>query len=516
MAVARAAVDAHEHTGMLDGVVGVVELGAHSAHVGALAVAEQFPQEILRENLDVVVEEQQMFALGKPGTEVVDGREVEGSLIPHHPAAVKPSGQRLVVGLGGRIGGVILDDEDLEIVVPGVLVEACQAAVQVVGVVLVGDQHADQRVAGQLVPHLEGAGGIGHRHGPAGQAQPLQLGIDGPLPRRDGVGFCLHARRRGPRVAPPDVEHLLDVLDLAGLFGEPQDQVVVLGTVKLAGFVGPRRVQQRAAEHRQMGDEVDAPQIVGGKIRLEVVAAQLFQVRREDDLVTVDKIRAGLLDGLHTFKEGVGIEYVVVVQQGQIPAGGGGKTRRGVGGNALILDFVVSDAAVPGGILPGPPGYLPVGFVAGVHQHQLPARICLALHALDHLVKEAQRRVVHRHHHTDAGALQVGGPLGFQRAAQRQVGPVAPVVVVEGQPHPKGHIPPELLGPLFPQGCHRTAGQVLQMGRVEQPAGHAAHAVLYGQVGGAFVVGLLLHGSLIPPSAWRAWRLPSGSCGIPG
>ena len=113
-------------------------------------------------------------------------------------------------------------------------------------------------------------------------------------------------------------------------------------------------------------------------------------------------------------------------------------------------------------------------------------------------------------------AKRVFGALGAEGAAQGDVCPVTPAVMVKRQPHPEGHIPPELLGPLFPQGRHRAAGQVLQMGRVEQPAGHAAHAVLYGQVGGAFVVGLLLHGSLIPPSAWRAWRLPSGSCGIPG
>ena len=43
VAVARAAVDAHQHTGVLDGVVRVVELCAHRAHIGPLAVTEQFP-----------------------------------------------------------------------------------------------------------------------------------------------------------------------------------------------------------------------------------------------------------------------------------------------------------------------------------------------------------------------------------------------------------------------------------------------------------------------------------------
>ena len=34
------------------------------------------------------------------------------------------------------------------------------------------------------------------------------------------------------------------------------DQVVVLSTVKLLGLVGTGSIQQRSAEHRQMGDKV--------------------------------------------------------------------------------------------------------------------------------------------------------------------------------------------------------------------------------------------------------------------
>ena len=80
MAVARAAVDAHQHARVLDRVVGVVELGAHRAYVGPLAVAEQFAQEIGRQHLNVVVEQQQVLALGERRAEVVDGREVERAL----------------------------------------------------------------------------------------------------------------------------------------------------------------------------------------------------------------------------------------------------------------------------------------------------------------------------------------------------------------------------------------------------------------------------------------------------
>ena len=66
------------------------------------------------------------------------------------------------------------------------------------------------------------------------------------------------------------------MLDAMRFFCQPQDQVVVLCAVKLLRLIGSGRIQQRAAEHRQMCDEVHAAQIVRCKIRLEVVAAQLF------------------------------------------------------------------------------------------------------------------------------------------------------------------------------------------------------------------------------------------------
>ena len=58
-------------------------------------------------------------------------------------------------------------------------------------------------------------------------------------------------------MAAPDVQHLLDMLDMLCFFGQAQNQIVILRTVKLLGLIRPGGVQQRAAEHRKMGDEVD-------------------------------------------------------------------------------------------------------------------------------------------------------------------------------------------------------------------------------------------------------------------
>ena len=227
-----AAVNAHQHARVLDGIVGVVELRAHCAHVGALAVAEQLPQKVVREHLNIVIQQQQVFAVGKLRAKIVDGREVERALVPHHPAARKAAGDSLIIGLGGGVGRVVLDDDDLKIVIPGVFVQARQTAVKVVGVILVGDQHTDERAARQLVPHLERPRRVGHGHGAAGQAKALQLRVDGTLPGCDGVGLGLHARSGGPGVTAPDIKHLFDMLDTLCFFRQAQDQIMVLRTVK--------------------------------------------------------------------------------------------------------------------------------------------------------------------------------------------------------------------------------------------------------------------------------------------
>ena len=78
-------------------------------------------------------------------------------------------------------------------------------------------------------------------------------------------------------MAAPDIEHLFDMLDAMRFFCQAQNQIVILCAVKLLRLIGSGRIQQRAAEHRQMGDEVHAAQIVRCKIRFEVIPASCFK-----------------------------------------------------------------------------------------------------------------------------------------------------------------------------------------------------------------------------------------------
>ena len=104
-------------------------------------------------------------------------------------------------------------------------------------------------------------------------------------------------------MAAPDVEYFLDMLDVLGFFSQAQNQIVVLCAVKLFRFIGPGGIQQRAAEHGQMGNEVDPAQVVRRKVGLEVLAAKLLQIGGEDNFITVHKICTGVLDGLYNLEQ---------------------------------------------------------------------------------------------------------------------------------------------------------------------------------------------------------------------
>ena len=112
----------------------------------------------------------------------------------------------------------------------------------------------------------------------AGQAQSLELGVYSPLSRCNGIGlgFVADARRRATRMAAPHIQNLGNMMDLLCVFGKAQDQIMVLCAVKLAALLKAGALGQTAAEKAQMRDIIAAAQVVGGKIRLKMIAAQLF------------------------------------------------------------------------------------------------------------------------------------------------------------------------------------------------------------------------------------------------
>ena len=82
MQVPRHAADAKAHASVLDGVIGVEQLGTHAAHTLLLGVHDHLFQPARGDDLGVVVEQQQILARGVPGPKVVQGAVVESLALP--------------------------------------------------------------------------------------------------------------------------------------------------------------------------------------------------------------------------------------------------------------------------------------------------------------------------------------------------------------------------------------------------------------------------------------------------
>ena len=92
MSMDQSIVWAHQHTGMLNQAILEIELRTHNAHLWPLQISKHLLNTIRGNNLGVVVQKQQMLALGKPGA-VVDKRRIVEALFPPnnlHPARVLP------------------------------------------------------------------------------------------------------------------------------------------------------------------------------------------------------------------------------------------------------------------------------------------------------------------------------------------------------------------------------------------------------------------------------------------
>ena len=336
---------------MLQRIVRIVEHGTAdggTALVGALP--QQFGEPVSVQDFHVVVEQQQVLARSRFPAEVVDSREVEALFrVGDDPQAVVPLLCRFVVGKGRRVGGVVLDDDDLVIVPRRLLPDALQALFQIGGVVLVGDEDADLRVALDVPLHAVGAGEkpILHGAGPAGAGQMVGQRLFCSFGH---VGLGLGAAGRRPGVDPPVIEHLGHMGRAAHLLDEPEEEVVVLAAVAGRALTA-HGLPQRFPEDGQMADVVAAEQVIRGIIRLEMRHDGPLDGFGEERFVAVKEavrlsLRPKLQNGLAHGVQRMGGQNVVVVGQRKIFARSKGCGRVRVGRNAPVFDLFVYDALI--------------------------------------------------------------------------------------------------------------------------------------------------------------------------
>ena len=107
-----------------------------------------------------------------------------------------------------------------------------QALFQIVGVVLIGDEDADFRVALNFPQDAVGAGeqSIGDGAHPARAGQVVGQRLFGRLGH---IGLGVGAAGGGARMDPPVVEHLGQMGRAAHFFDQAEEEVMVLAAVAL-------------------------------------------------------------------------------------------------------------------------------------------------------------------------------------------------------------------------------------------------------------------------------------------
>ena len=351
VAVTRVAAKAGHDARMLQRLVRVEQLCAadgRAAGVGALPQKLREPIRIA--HLHVVVQQQQVIPAGVLPAKVVDAGKVEALLrVADHLQAVVALPGFLIIGKGGRVGGVVLDDDNLKVLPAGFGPDAVQALFQIVGVVLVRDEDAYLRVAHDIPLHPVGTGeqAILHGAGASGAGQMVGQRLFGCCRH---IGLGIGAAGGGACVHPPVVQHLRHMGRAAGLFHKAQEQVVVLTAVALRPLPADL-IPQRLLEHRQVADVVAAQQVVRGVIRLEVghhgppdaLGKECFiAVEEAVRLALRPQLQNGFAHGVH----GVGRKDIIVVGKGQIFPCGKLCRSIGVGRNAFVFDLFVYDALI--------------------------------------------------------------------------------------------------------------------------------------------------------------------------
>ena len=270
VAVSRVAPQPGNDARVLDGLVRVKEHGtAHCRPAGMGALAQKFGEPVAAAHLHIVVQQQQILAGGVFAAKVIDAGKVEALFrVGDHPQAVVALLRLFIVGKGGGVGGVVLHYDDLKVLPFGLCPDAVQALFQILGVVLIGDEDAHLRFAHDVPLHPVGAGeqAVLHRAGAPGAGQVVCQRL---FSRCRLIGLGIGTTGGRPRVHPPVVEHLRHMGGTAGLFQQPQEQVMILTAVAFRALTA-QLLPQCLFKHRQMADVVAAQQVVRGIVRLEV------------------------------------------------------------------------------------------------------------------------------------------------------------------------------------------------------------------------------------------------------
>ena len=390
---------------MLQGVVGIPELGAHAADIGLAGKGQHFFQPVGLGDLDVVVHQHQVFAVSLRHPQVVERGVIERDVGTDDLDALV-LGDAVEVGQRFLIGAAVVHDDDLVVRIGSLFQDGIDAHGQQFDPVTGGDDDADERQRiGQSVLDAQQARDAGGRVDlGVGLADALQVRGDGFDLGLEGVVLLFQCQRGAAGEDAPVIEHARHVDDVLGadLLDDAQGQIPVLGAF-VADAESPDLFKHTAAVDAKVADHVLRQEEFVVELALEVrrLAHVVF-----GDLVFVGVDEAGLgmlVCGQRHVGQCMRRQQVVVVHQRDVVAGG--DFQRRIGGcrdvavlfaedelDARILGSQLGQQCTHGGVGRGVIG-----------DADFPVRIDLGLNRFNGLTQVVQRRVVDGHDDREGG-----------------------------------------------------------------------------------------------------------------
>ena len=150
-----------DNAGVLDRIIRIIEHSPHRTDVRPLGKHQHLLQPIRRDHLNVVVQQQYVLPCRSfPDPEVIDGRIIELPF-PGDDLNTRVGFQLVVIRERLFFPAVVLDNDDLEILVGGLLQNGGDARSQRIGMIHVGDHNGHLGTAGNGV--LDPIGGRDRR-----------------------------------------------------------------------------------------------------------------------------------------------------------------------------------------------------------------------------------------------------------------------------------------------------------------------------------------------------------------
>ena len=236
MGMARRPVGAEtdDNACVLNGIVRIVKLTADCSHIRPLGVHQKLLHPVTGDDLHIIVQEQHILAVGKAYAEIVDFGVVELALVLDNPD-LRIVLQGLIVIKDLFCLAVILHNDNLVILIGGLIHDRLHAAGQVLHMILVGNHNGNKRPLQKRITDPEnGRERPGALHLDVHAIYVLDMVVYRALGSVHRIGFRVDVLSHACLMGTPVIQGLRYMVYQLCLRGQTKNHVVILASVILA------------------------------------------------------------------------------------------------------------------------------------------------------------------------------------------------------------------------------------------------------------------------------------------